>query len=177
MTESEPALIRWVKGADNLAAPSSKDSVPVHPQHKAEHFNCEWQSIWCPQENVDPNGILLFLTWIPAQGYACPEPTFQMECLQSLQSRRLVKHQGLMDGKLISGFYFLVVFILLCPCCGAKSWMLVFCLLNGHRSDVFSSPKMLASDLSALRVWLGALESAHCCASCHPGSINGHRPH
>lgn len=78
MTESEQALIRWAKGADKVAAPSGQDSLPVHPQLKAEHFSREWQAIWCPHDNVDPAGILPFLSWIPAQEYACPEPSFSM---------------------------------------------------------------------------------------------------
>ncbi|CAK8995424.1 LINE-1 retrotransposable element ORF2 protein (ORF2p) (Long interspersed element-1) (L1) (Retrovirus-related Pol polyprotein LINE-1) [Includes: Reverse transcriptase [Durusdinium trenchii] len=76
MNENEQALIRWVKGADKLIAPSGLDSVPVHPQLKAEHFGREWQAIWCPHSNVEPERVLPFLSWIRADEFFCPEPVF-----------------------------------------------------------------------------------------------------
>ena len=94
MTENERALIRWVKGADKLAAPSGQDSVPVHPQLKAEHFSRQWQAIWCPHDNVDPAGILPLLSWIPAQGYACPEPSFSEGIFARLAKQAAGKAPG-----------------------------------------------------------------------------------
>eukprot|EP00435_Cladocopium_sp_Y103_P054690 s2232_g17.t2 len=94
MTENERALIRWVKGADKLVAPSGQDSVPVHPQLKAEHFSREWQAIWCPHESVDPAGILPFLSWIPAHGYVCPEPNFSEGIFARLAKQATGKAPG-----------------------------------------------------------------------------------
>ena len=126
MTENERALIRWVKGADKLAAPSGQDSVPVHPQLKAEHFSREWQAIWCPHDNVNPAGILPLLSWIPAQGMLVRNQVFQMELFARLAKQAAGKAPGPDGWRADSGFCFLVVFILHCPCCGARYWMLYF---------------------------------------------------
>ena len=69
MTESERALIHWIKDADKLAAPSGQDSVSVHPQLKAENFSDK-------QQATDQAGILFSLSRIPGQGYICSEFNF-----------------------------------------------------------------------------------------------------
>eukprot|EP00438_Fugacium_kawagutii_P015483 Skav232944 [mRNA] locus=scaffold1860:13657:17073:- [translate_table: standard] len=94
MNENEQALIRWVKGADKLSAPSSPDSVPVHPQLKAEHFCREWQAIWCPPSNLEPDGILPFLSWVPDEGYFCPEPVFSQPSFDKLTKQAAGKAAG-----------------------------------------------------------------------------------
>ena len=95
MEEDEASLIRWVKGADKTTESATHDmTISPHPQAKAEHFAQHWSQIWNPPSLPQTEAVDRYLTWVPENGYPCPEPSITGTELRKQAKKAVGKASG-----------------------------------------------------------------------------------